>query len=289
MSLVTANPRFRTVLIGFLSLFALAVWMPQFSDLTTDCDCLEVSFLDVGQGDAILLRTPSGIEVLIDGGKGSAVLRSMAAVRPFGDRSIDLMIATHPDLDHIGGLSDVLHRYQVGLLITTSNLNPTAASTALTTAVAAEGMMERLAEAGEVIVLDDEVYLQVLSPVGDETNWESNTASIVLRVVYGETAFMLTGDAPASIEDTLVERYGSQLTSQVLKLGHHGSKTSTSETFLDAVAPKYAVVSAGADNSYGHPAGEVLARVIERDIALSQTAIDGTITFISDGQTVWRE
>jgi competence protein ComEC len=116
---------------------------------------------------------------------------------------------------------------------------------------------------------------------------ESNTSSIVVKVSYGESDFMLTGDAPQGIEDYLSVTYGDALQSEVLKLGHHGSKTSTSELFLEAVKPQYAVVSSGKDNRYGHPNGEVVDRVTVRNIPISNTAAEGAIHFQSDGTRVW--
>jgi competence protein ComEC len=246
-----------------------------------------VSFLDVGQGDAIYIKTPEGVEMLVDGGVGPVVLRALASERLFFDRTIELMVATHPDLDHIGGLVDVLKRYQVTTILETENLNDTPAAKAYNTAVIKEEANRILVEAGQVIALSPSTQLQIFSPTGDETNWESNTASIVMRVVYGNTAVMLTGDAPSGIEEYLVSEYQGQLKSDILKLGHHGSKTSTSELFLEAVSPRYAVVSAGSDNRYGHPHQEVMDRVLARNIEVSQTGTHGTITYLSDGDKVW--
>ena len=248
-----------------------------------------IHFLDVGQGDAILLQTPDGYEVLIDGGKSSAVLQQLAAELSWGDRSLDVVIATHPDTDHIGGLVDVLERYQVDMLVETQAEGDSPAFTMFTTVAAAENAVRQYAQAGQVIQVGASTTIEVLSPGSETTNWASNTASIVVRVVYGDTAFMLTGDAPTGVEDYLVAAHGAGLQSNVLKLGHHGSKTSTSELFLDTVQPQYAVVSAGIDNSYGHPDQSVMQRVFARDIQTAHTGIDGTVTFYSDGQLVWRD
>lgn len=277
---------FSIVLLGIASAF---IWLPAISSgQATDCNCLKVSFLDVGQGDSILIQTPDGFDMLIDGGIDAGVLRELGNKMSFFDREIDVVVATHPDADHIGGLVDVFTRYEVGTFIETTNINDTPAATALAVAAADEGSRYFNPEAGQIIELGSEVYMQILSPSGDETNWESNNASIVLRLVYGETSFMLTGDLPAEIENHLVDLYGSQLKSDVLKLGHHGSKTSTSEAWLDAVEPGFAVVSASLDNRYGHPHQDVMSRVFARNIQSSHTGTDGTITFYSDGQRVWQ-
>jgi competence protein ComEC len=248
-----------------------------------------VSFLDVGQGDAILIETPDGYEMLVDGGPNAAVLRELSKTRSFFDRTINVVVTTHPDLDHIGGLVDVLKRYKVKTILRTENENDKSAATAFEAAAQKEGAEEILADAGQVLTLGASTTIQIFSPAGDERQWESNTSSIVLRVVYGNTSFMLTGDAPQEIEDYLVETYGTQLDSDVLKLGHHGSKTSTSDGWLDTVTPQYAVVSAGIDNRYGHPHQDVMQRVFKRNIQTSHTGTDSTVTFYSDGSKVWKE
>jgi len=268
---------------------AVISWLPLLQTKQTDCDCLVVSFLDVGQGDAVLFETRDGFEMLVDGGPNAAVLRQLSKERSFFDREIDVVVTTHPDLDHIGGLVDVLKRYKVQTILRTENENDKSAAEAFAAAAQKERAEEILADAGQVIQLGASTTIQIFSPTGDERQWESNTSSIVLRVVYGGTSFMLTGDAPQEIEDYLVKTYGAQLDSDVLKLGHHGSKTSSSDAWLDTVTPKYAVVSAGIDNRYGHPHQDVMQRVFARNIQTSHTGTDGTITFYSDGQTVWRK
>jgi competence protein ComEC len=267
-------------------------WLPHPSaGGTTDtvCDCLEVSFLDVGQGDAILIETPDGYEMLVDGGRDATVLSKLTKERSFFDKDIDIVAATHPDLDHVAGLVDVLERYTVSTILMTSNEGESDASRDFAEAVPKEGAEIILADAGQVIQLGASTTIQVFAPIGDESKRESNAASIVLRVVYGNTSFMLTGDAPLEIENYLVKTYGSQLDSDVLKLGHHGSKTSTSDLWLDTVTPDFAVVSAGIDNSYGHPHQDVMQRVFKRNIQTSHTGTDGTVVFQSDGESVWRK
>lgn len=279
--------RLATLLLLFcVSVFA---WFPFESQSNSSCQCLQVSFLDVGQGDAILVTTPDGYEMLIDGGRDSSVLRELSKQRSFFDKQIDVVVSTHPDLDHIAGLVDVLERYQVGTIVMTSNEGDSGVAETFSLAAPKEDAQIILADAGQVIALGSHTQVQIFAPTGDESKLESNTASIVTRVVYGDTSFMLTGDAPMEIEDYLVRTYGTQLNSDVLKLGHHGSKTSTSDMWLDTVTPKYAVVSAGIDNSYGHPHQDVMQRVFARNIETSHTGTDGTITFFSDGVRVWRK
>ena len=274
-----------TTLLGV----AVISWLPFLQTKNTNCECLTVSFLDVGQGDAILIETQDGFEMLVDGGPNATVLRALSKQRSFFDREIDVVVTTHPDLDHIGGLVDVLKRYKVQTILRTENENDKSAAEAFAAAAQKEKAEEILADAGQVLQLGASTTIQIFSPTGDERQWESNTSSIVLRVVYGNTSFMLTGDAPQEIEDYLVKTYGAQLDSDVLKLGHHGSKTSSSDAWLDTVTPTYAIVSAGIDNRYGHPHQDVMQRVFARNIQTSHTGTDGTITFYSDGTKVWRE
>lgn len=248
---------------------------------------LLVSFLDVGQGDAIYIKTPDGFEVLIDGGATNQVLRELAARKSFFDKDIDLVVATHADADHIGGLVDVLSRYEIDNILVSQNSHDTSITKSFDSAVEIEGAVVHVAQAGQQIKLGASTTLKIFSPMGDSSNWPSNSTSIVLQVIYGETEFMLTGDAPSGVEDYLVKTNGGYLESDVLKLGHHGSKTSSSELFLDTVNPGLAIVSAGIDNRYGHPHQEVISMVEARNIEILSTAIVGSIDLLSDGQKVW--
>jgi competence protein ComEC len=277
---------FRVFILVLFSLFVLAIWFPTVS-IPIQKEYLTVRFLDVGQGDSIHIETPDGYELLIDGGASSQVLRKLSEGRSFFDRKIDVVLATHPDTDHIGGLVDIFERYTVDYIIKTEAEHEAPAARAFARAESIEGSQVILAQAGQEIQLGASTTIRILSPNGDTTNWGNNNASIVVQVVYGDIAFMLTGDAPSSIEDYLVTAYGSSLESEVLKLGHHGSKTSTSENFLDTVQPEFAVVSASADNRYGHPHQSVIARVFARNIKTLSTATEGTIVFQSDGKEVW--
>lgn len=249
-----------------------------------------VHFLDVGQGDATLIESPSGVQVLIDGGPDSNVLRELSGAMGFFDREIDMVIATHPDLDHIGGLIDVLERYRVDTIVLTENKSDTTVSDMFDTYVDDESAQIIYARKGQVFDLGlgkaGTATLAVLFPDRDPSEFESNTASVIARLSYGDTDFIFTGDAPATVEEYLVEAYGSGLQSEVLKVGHHGSRTSTDEDFLTAVAPQYAIISAGKDNRYGHPHIEVTDMLFNHHAETKSTAETGTITIESDGKTV---
>jgi len=249
---------------------------------------LTVAFLDVGQGDAIYIEAPNGNQMLIDGGPSSgALLRALGNVMPFWDRSIDVVLATHPDQDHVGGLTAVVERMSVDSVVTTENTSDTGAYGAFEKVIAENNSRHILARAHERIILDYGVVLEILFPDRNTTNWESNTSSIIARLSYGEESFIFTGDAPESIEKYLIGKSSSELNSSVLKLGHHGSRTSSSKIFLSAVDPKYAVISAGKDNKYGHPHKEVTDLLVDLKIPTVSTYEQGTIIFETNGNDLW--
>jgi competence protein ComEC len=250
---------------------------------------LTVHFLDVGQGDAIFIETPDKVQVLVDGGPDGSVVRELGSVMGSFDKTIDLVVATHNDKDHIGGLVDVLARYQVAAIMRTNNEHDTNVARQFAKQVELENAVLLNPEAGQKYILGASTTLTIFSPTGDVKNHESNASSIVTKIQYGETAFFLTGDAPIGIEEYLVRAYGPHLSSDVLKLGHHGSRTSTGEMFVKTVSPTYAVVSAGRGNSYGHPHVEVTNNVANVGSELVSTAEQGRITFISDGTRVWQK
>ncbi len=294
MSLSLAQSR----LLVILSVFIIAIFINLYNfGLTNqfallgklDQPYLKVAFLDIGQGDAIFIETPDGVQMLIDGGPDNSVLRELSKQMPIFDRSIDIVMATHSDKDHIGGLVDVLKSYEVKNVVKSENINDTNVSEAFDTAVEAEETDVHIARAGQVYDIGASTTLLILSPQGDATNWETNTASIVAMLQYGETEFILTGDAPINIEEYIATSYGELIEAEVLKLGHHGSRTSTSDLFLDTIKPDLAIVSAGLDNSYGHPHQEEINKLKTRDIKVFNTAESGTIVLKSDGKEVWVE
>jgi competence protein ComEC len=247
---------------------------------------LVVSFLDVGQGDSIFIESPSGRQLLIDGGPDRSVLRELGKQMKWYDRSIDVVIATHPDTDHVAGLFDVLKRYDVDYIFRPGIKHDAQAAQSLLREIANEDAEEFLARRGQKIDLEDGIYIEILFPDRDVSDVETNTGSIVARLVYGETSFIFTGDSPQSIEKYLAGIDGKNLESDVLKVGHHGSKTSSATVFLGFVSPKYGVLSRGCDNRYGHPHKEVLDELERFEIEVVDTCEEGTITYVSDGQRV---
>lgn len=274
------------VAVAVLLIATILIW---YAVLRAEPGKLTVSFLNIGQGDAIFIETPSGRQALIDGGPSRIVLRELGKVMPWYDRSIDVVIATHPDLDHIGGLPDVLARFDVGLIVESSVKDEEGTdSKAFEEAAAREDARRLIAHRGHVIELGDGVRIEILSPDRALPNVDTNLGCVVTRVVYGQTSFMLTCDAPDEIEEYLVQLDSAALKSNVLKAGHHGSKTSSSPLFVGYVSPEYAVFSRGCDNRYGHPAPEVVERFKQFEIPTLDTCLDGRITFASDGQIVTR-
>jgi competence protein ComEC len=247
---------------------------------------LTVAFLDIGQGDSIYIEAPDGNQILIDGGPDTSVLRRLGEVMPIGDRSIDVVIGTHPDADHIGGLVDVLSRFSVDYVFEPGIPNDTATWSSFLAAANEKSDHHIIARRGMTIDLGSGVVFSILYPDKQITGDDTNLASIVGKLTFGKTSFMLTGDAPQSVEVHLITLDGNDLKSTVLKPGHHGSKTSSAPQFLDAVDPLYAVISAGKDNKYGHPHQQTIDALNARHITILSTITSGTIIFHSDGDRV---
>ncbi len=252
---------------------------------------LDVVFLDVGHGDAILLRTPSDHTVLIDGGRDPrAVVRQLDERLPFWDRRIDLVVMTHPDEDHVGGLPEVLERYDVGAVLDSGFEVSTGSYAAWRRAVERLELRRVVAREGQSIRLGD-VGVEVLHPPLRHlagTDADSNNNSVVLRVTYGDVSFLLTGDVFELAEEYLIDR-DRPVESTVLKVAHHGSRSSSGDAFLEGVRPRVAVISVDAEGSFGHPHDEALQRLRAHvaDETLFMTSRDGAVRFRTDGRRLW--
>ena len=247
---------------------------------------LDVTVLEVGQGDSILIETPSGADILIDGGPGPAVLRALADEMPWHDRSLDLVVLTHPQTDHATGMIDVLERYDVRRVATGHTRADGALQEALDDAIATEGLRAVSLTAGDRFDLGDGVVLEVLSPRENfEPSTSMNDAGLVLRLSWNDVSFLFAADIERATEDALVAS-GPDLRSTVLKVPHHGSATSSSRAFLDAVQPSVSVVSAGQDNQFGHPDPDVVARLDDYG-PVYQTGVHGSVRLRTDGHRVW--
>jgi len=248
---------------------------------------LHVAFLDVGQGDAILITTPRGGRILIDGGPApSALLTALGRHMPFWERTLDWIVNTHPESDHLAGLIAVLERYRVKQVLISPVKVRSALYTAWETLLRHSGIHPVLGQSGMRIETSDGVSIEVLHPAGNFHNARVNEYSLVLRVALGNVRFLLTGDITAEVEHTLLDRH-VDLRAAVLKVPHHGSATSSSLAFLQAVQPRVAVLSVAADNALDLPAGEVLQRYRAVGIPVMRTDQNGTIEFITDGKHLW--
>ena len=242
---------------------------------------LTVTWLDVGQGDAAVIQC-GGQSMLIDGGKPEKSSYIYAWLQQHSLSYLDVIVATHVDADHIGGLSGALNYASVGTAYCPETTGTTETFQSFVKYLAQRGKQITVPTAGETFALGG-AQIQILGPLHRAE--DSNDNSIVLKVSFGATSFLFTGDAERAEEQDLLNS-GVNLQSTVLKVGHHGSDTSTSYPFLRAVAPQYAVISVGAGNSYGHPTEAVLSRLRDAGVTTFRTDMQGEITAVSDGQTI---
>jgi competence protein ComEC len=249
---------------------------------------LHVAFLDVGQGDAVFITTPEGRQILVDGGPSPAALTAaLGRQMPFWDRSIDFLVMTHPDSDHITGLVGALDHYQVGAWLDNGLPGDDALYAECQDRLAEAGIPKYTVRAGHRLELGEGLTLEVLNPPAAPNvgiGGDDNDNSLVLRLLWGQASFLLTGDVEAEAEYALLQS-GQSLTAGVLKVAHHGSGGSSTPGFLAAVAPRYAVISVGAENKFDHPDPAVLARLHDLgDVTLLRTDQAGTIEFVTDGR-----
>ncbi|MBA7602405.1 ComE operon protein 3 [subsurface metagenome] len=275
-----------------LLIIAILVWTAAI--IAPSGGKLSVSILDVGQGDAILITTSSNQRILVDGGPSpEQVTHELGEEIPFWERSIDLVVLTHAHDDHVTGLVEVLRRYHVGEVLEPCFPDESLAYKEWLGLIEDKGIECTCAQAGQQIDLGDGAIMEVLNPPREfleDTDSDIDNNGVVLRLSMGEVSFLLTADLYADGERYLLDQ-GLELRSTVLKVAHHGSATSTTSTFLAAVAPQVTVVSAGADNPFDHPKDEVMDRLEERldENYIYLTSEDGTITFTTDGERLWVE
>ena len=248
-----------------------------------------VTVLNVGQGDAILITTPSGQRVLIDGGPDLAVLEGLGRHLPFYERTIDLLVLTHPDADHLTGLIEVMRRYTIGAVLHTGVAYDSAGYRHFQSELIRRGIPVIDPGFLDTIQLSDGLRFEVLYPqqsIAGQSIKYSNESSIVLRLIDNHFRVLLTGDTTIAIEKIFLTS-GVDVVADVLKVGHHGSDTSTGEGFLNAVDPTLAVISVGVDNKFGHPSPRVLDRLVGFSISVIRTDQVGDIIIQSDGQRYW--
>lgn len=244
---------------------------------------MQVYYLDVGQGDSIYIKTPNGDDILIDGGNNNRGDDVVAFLKKYHVDDLEVMIATHPDADHIGGLDTVLQNFDVKSVYMPKVTHTTKTFEDFVLAVKNEGLKLKEAKAGVSLELAgvDAEFVGPVTSYGEDLN----SSSAVLKITNGKNTFLFTGDATVKAEQDMIAS-GTDLQADVLKLGHHGANTSTSEAFLTKVQPKYAIVSAGKDNQYGHPTAETLQKMQAHNIQVFRTDEQGTIIATSDGSTI---
>jgi len=252
---------------------------------------LMVDFLDVGQGDSAFIETPQGHQIIIDGGPDSSLAGKLSSLVPFWDRTIDLVILSHPEKDHMQGLLDVLQTYKADYILWTGVKKTAPEYDAWMNVLSRQenlGAKIIIAEAGQEIkagdVLIDTIY-PLVSAEGQELKNTSNDTCVVSKIVFGESSFLFTGDISFTAEKEIINS-DENILSDVLKVAHHGSKYSTSDLFLAAVAPRAAIVEVG-KNSYGHPTSETLQRLENIGAGVLRTDQLGDITILSDGNNIY--
>ena len=277
---------FFAIFLFFLNFFCwkevFALWEESY---------LSVNFLDVGQGDSAFIRTPENHQIIIDGGPDGAISEKLSALMPFWDKTIDLIILTHPESDHMQGFLNILQNYKADYILWTGVEKQAAEYDAWT------DILERQKKMGAKIIIAQanqeiragSVLIDTLYPLkniaGEELKNTSNDTCVVSKLIFGKNSFLFTGDISSAAEKELVGNR-SALQTDVLKVAHHGSKYSTSDIFLEAANPQIAVISVGAKNSYGHPTPEVLQRLEKFGIKVFRTDKDGDIKFKSDGNSI---
>lgn len=271
-------------LLFFAFSLLISVCFIFYLDLRNSDRLLTVAMLNVGQGDAIFIESPSGVQVLVDAGPPRKILSELSRIMPAFDRSIDAIIVTHPDQDHIGGFAEVLKAYKIGMFFESGGVSDSKVYQNLKSELTNKEIPSMLARKGMRIHLGEGAVLEIIFPDRDVSGMDTNDGSVVARLVYGETSVLLTGDASLETEKLILAANSkSALESDVLKAGHHGSRTSTSYNLVKLLAPRYALISAGKDNTYGHPHQDVLSLLDEFGVEAYRTDILGTIIMKSDG------
>ena len=245
---------------------------------------LKLHFIDVGQADCILAQFPNGSNLLIDAGNREDASLITSYLLKQKVKKINVLVATHPHEDHIGGMAAVVSNFEIGQIYMPKVSNTTTTFKQLLLAIKAKNLKVTSAKAGVKLTLDSKIQCQMLAP--NSVKYEDlNDYSPVFKLNYGKNSFLFTGDAARESEKEMLE-LGMDLKVDLLKIGHHGSNTSTTEKFLAAAAPVYAVISVGKDNDYGHPGSYTMKRLQKAGIKIYRTDQQGTIIAVSDGKSI---
>lgn len=267
---------------------AILIITPAFYLISETDKNLEVAFLDVGQWDSILIKTPYGQNILVDGGPDDAVLKKLGKEMSPLDKKIDLMILTHPHADHITGLIDVIKNYKVEKILYTGVVHTAPQFLEWLKLVKERTILLTIIDRPQTINLGEKCEMRIIYPfkgLAGESVPNLNNSSIVFKLSYGKTSFLFMGDAEKEVEEELIAG-GIPLKADVLKIGHHGSSDATSEEFLNEVKPEFAIIEVGRGNDFGHPSGRVIKRLERFGAKIFRTDLDGTIELKSDGEKV---
>ena len=281
---------FGAAVIAAMSLLFIDYWVDlrQLFIGGRGADMLSVYFLNVGQGDGIYIRTPGGQDIVIDGGPDARIVAALGKVMPFWDTEIDVLLLTHPHADHVAGLVDILKRYKVDAVYYTGVNYSSGVYSEFLNLIKEKNIPLRAVIAGDHIPLFGAGEFDVLWPKesldGRKVD-DLNNSSIVARLVFGYTSFLFAGDAEEKVEKKLLAG-GKSLDVDLLKLGHHGSKTASSQEFLKAITPEYAVISCGKNNNFGFPHLLVLRRLARLGVEIFRTDLNGTVVARTDGKTL---
>ena len=245
---------------------------------------IEISYLDVGQGDAAYIRV-NEIDILIDAGPKSDADKLMKQLEEKNIDDFEIVIATHPHEDHIGGMTRVFERYDVESFYMPKVTNTTKTFENMMKAVSNEGLKAKTIKEGTSFDLGEGTKFIAYSPMKDSYD-DFNDYSPIMKLTYGNKSFIFTGDAEKAVEEEVVKKYSTELNADVIKFGHHGSSTSSTKDFIEAISPQYGIISCGVDNSYGHPHREIVDIINTMGIEAYRTDTQGQITITSDGNTI---
>lgn len=242
---------------------------------------LRVDFLDVGQGDAILLNLPSGARILVDGGADNLLLNCLGEVLPWWEHKIDYLVISHYHADHILGLIELVNKYEVGEVLTTTHQPDDFLYHLLINKLKEKNIPIVFVEAGQIFALEKDISAQIIS--AENNNEDYNNNSLVLKLSYLHSSILLTGDLTMEIENKLIKS-DLNLQADLLKVAHHGSRYSSGQEFLDKVQPKFCVISVGKNNDFQHPHPEALARLSTSSCQIYLTQDFGTLSWQSTGE-----
>lgn len=276
------SPKTRWWFIFVLCFVAFSLWRVIFA--LPQIGVMQVCFFDIGQGDAILINHFNGNQVLIDGGPGEKIKEELGKCQPFYDRTLEAILLTHPDYDHLSGLIWILENYHVKRVFSSGLKKDIKTYKLFQKVIKDKGVPISYLRGGEVLDLGNKARLNILFPFPNTEVWaikNPNNASVISRLIYGESSFLFTGDAEKDLEKKLTERK-LNVKADILKVPHQGSRDAAWDRFLEAVDPKASIISVGAHNPYGHPHQQTLRLL--KETQLLRTDLQGTIKIFTDGK-----